>query len=1097
MHCTQCGAAALPDAKFCGACGSPLGVSCKSCGLNNDRQATTCAGCGASLVELAKSVAERRHLTIFFVDLVGSTSLAASLDPEELRDFYARYQDICGDAIKQYEGHIAQYLGDGIMAYFGYPNAHEDDALRAIRAGLEILTRVEDVMVGGIRPSVRIGIHTGLVVVGDVGSGQRQETLALGEAPNVAARVQAEAVPDSLLISEATRQLVAGSFRLEDLGSRILKGISQPMQIWRVLGLSDAASRFEAAAASGLAPFVGREAELDMIRTAWMRAVAGSGQTVLLRGEAGIGKSRLLGAARSMVSDDDHVEFAFECSPYHGNSAFYPIVQMLERRLGLDEEAPPAEAVGLLERLATERSVAPPEAVPLLAALLEIPVGEPYAQLELAPEMQRQRTMGVLAQLLVGSPGGVPTLVVMEDLHWADPTTLELVTSVVARQGDVPMLVLASTRPDLPSLWTPEESRRDHTVEALPSDDTRALVAGVVGGKSLPDKVLEEIVARTGGIPLFVEAVTRTVVDAGVLEELDDRFELTGPMPTGLIPATVHDSLMARIDMLGEHKGVAQLAATIGRQFSQQLLLALSGLSSHELEEALRHLMDLDLVSRRGLFPHWTYEFKHALLRDAAYESLLRKTRQEYHGRIATTLRDRFPDVADEQPELLARHFEEAGLVDDAVAYHQRAGQRAMKRGAHVEAMAAFTRAIELLADQDETEERVRQELALRASMGGSLVATRGYCAPEFEENALRSRELCDALGTPPELAPVLYNLWVLNLAASRREPTEKYAQELLDFTHTLPEGPAHVSAWFAQGTTLLYRGRFEEARAAFDRALEHWSPDMHEELVRTYGDDHGLFAQVYLEWLYLFVGEPARARRMTAHTLRQADEFVDPLAQALTLAFAMIVHHDLRDPEGTREYAERTIDLTTQQGFPFWRSTALVGRGLHRVEAGELAEGRSEIENGLGFFDLIQQKLPLTYWTSYLVEALLASGAYEEGVDVVDRLLEMSATNVDSFFEPELWRLRGALLEAAHGDSDDAYACYERALAAARETGAAFYELRAATGMAGLMRARGESDEARELVSGAVAKIVDGEDLPDVRDAHEVLERLETESGA
>ncbi|MDH3424937.1 MAG: AAA family ATPase, partial [Gemmatimonadota bacterium] len=672
-----------------------------------------------------------------------------------------------------------------------------------------------------------------------------------------------------------------------------------------------------------------------MMRSAWLRATDGIGQTVLLRGEAGIGKSRLIGAGRDLVAEYPHEEFLLECSPYHANSAFYPVVQMLERRLGLDEDSSPAASVEAIEELVTARGLRPDDAVPLLASLCDVPVGGRYEQVELNPAMHRYQTLSVLTDLLLGPvDGGPPSIVVMEDLHWADPSTLELLTSLVARQADHPVFVLASTRPDLPELWSADENRQDYPVEALPSSDTRALVEGVLEGKTLPEEVLEEIVVRTGGIPLFIEAVTRTVIDAGVLVERDGGYELKGALPKELIPATVHDSLMARIDKLGEHKGVAQLAATIGRVFGQQLLLVLSGRSSQELERALKHVMDLDLVSRSGFFPDWSYTFKHALLRDAAYESLLRKTRQEYHGRIAAALRDRFPEIAQEQPELLARHFEEAGLVDDAVDYLHRAGQRAMERGAHVEAMAAFGKAIGLLEGEDENPDRQRQELALRASMGGSLVATKGYCAPEFEANAVRSREICDSLGTPPELAPVLYNLWVLNLAASRREPTERFAQELLDFVHTLPEGTAHVSAWFAHGCTLLYRGRFKEARASFDRSLQHWSPDMHAELVRIYGDDHGLFAMVYLQWIHVFEGKPKKALDMVRRTLRLAEEFADPLAEVLTLTFAMIVHHDLRMPDETRRFADRTITLAGQQGFPFWRSNGLIGRGLLRVQA-------------------------------------------------------------------------------------------------------------------------------------------------------------------
>ncbi len=726
MQCTKCGTENPDSTKFCGECGTPTGAPCPWCHARNAPNALTCAGCERPLGTAAPAPAERRQLTVFFVDLVGSSSLSETWDPEELRELYSQYQGVCSDVIQRYEGHVAQYLGDGILAYFGYPKAHEDDPVRALQSGLDILEGLEGVSVRGQRPRVRIGIHTGLVVIGEVGTGQRKEQLALGEAPNIAARLQAEALPDSVVISDATRKLVSGHFDLEDRGSHTLKGISRPMHLFRVLGRSDAASRFDAMASSGLAPFVGREHEVEIIRAAWTYAADGRGQTVVLCGEAGIGKSRLIGTAEQIARSRLHEMFEAECSPYDMNSALHPIVAMLHRRLGLERDTPTPEKLDVLEQFIVGRGVAREEALPLLAALLSIPTGDRYAELDLAPARRRERTLEILADLLLKSPGGSPVLLLIEDLHWADPSTLHLVSALVARQVSSPLLLVCTTRPGTSVAWPPALNWRELVIEALPTDHARALIAGVAGRKQLPELVVKEIIARTGGVPLFVEAVTRTIIETGVLRELDDRFELVGPLPPGLIPATVHDSLMARVDRLGPDKPVAQLAATIGREFSFELLLNVSGKTANALEHVLRRLVELDLVSQSGVAPASTYTFKHALIQDAAYESLLRKTRQEFHGRIADELLSRFPDVAAARPDLVAQHFTNAGRGAQAIKYWLSAGQLALGRAANHEAIAHLKHGLAHIADVPESE-RLAEELEFQAALAPALTATQGW----------------------------------------------------------------------------------------------------------------------------------------------------------------------------------------------------------------------------------------------------------------------------------------------------------------------------------------------------------------------------------
>ncbi|HJT87694.1 MAG TPA: adenylate/guanylate cyclase domain-containing protein, partial [Bryobacteraceae bacterium] len=654
MRCPGCGTENSPRVKFCSECGSSMGVPCPRCAYRNARDAALCGGCGSSLAASAAPSAERRQLTVFFADLAGSTALAERLDPEDLRDIFARYQALCAETLKRYEGHVAQYLGDGVLAYFGYPTAHEDDAARAVRSGLDILARAGTIGAGEDRLHVRIGVHTGLVVVGDVGSDVSREQLALGEAPNIAARLQSEALRDTMVISDHTRKLLAGQFDVEDLGSRTLKGLSRPMQIFRVVGRSGAKSRFGAMAASrGLTPFVGRERETEMIRAAWAETIQGRGRTLLLRGEAGMGKSRLLQIAGETAAPQLHEVFEAECSPYQVNSPLFPIMEMIARRLGLEPEMSAANRLDLLEQFVAGRGVRVEEATSALAALLSVPTMERYPEVDVPPAKRLQWTIGIVAKLLLHSVGGSPVLLLIEDLHWADPSTLDLLQEIAAQQPALPVLMVCTTRPEFTPAWLNQPHCREIRVQGLPPQDTRALVSRVAGNKPLPLLILEEVTARTAGIPLFAEAVTRTVMASGILRELDDRYELTGPLPPGLIPATVQDSLMARIDRLGADRPVAQLAATIGRESSFELLQAVLGRSTPSLQAALGQMVELGLVSESGTPPAATYTFKHALIQDAAYESLLRKTRQEFHGKIAEALLQRFPEMAETKPELL------------------------------------------------------------------------------------------------------------------------------------------------------------------------------------------------------------------------------------------------------------------------------------------------------------------------------------------------------------------------------------------------------------------------------------------------------------
>ena len=671
----------------------------------------------------ASAEAERRQLTVMFCDLAGSTALSERLDPEDLREVLRAYQEICAEVTGRYDGYIAKYIGDGLLVYFGYPQAHEDDAQRAVRAGLEIVVSVAGLSERIREPlnidlAVHLGIHTGLVVAGEMGAGDTREEMAIvGETPNVAARLEGLAEPGSVLISESTHNLIEGLFVCENLGPQSLKGISKPVDVYRVQGETDARSRFEAVASRGLMPMVGREQEMALLLDRWEQAKGGEGQVVLLSGEAGIGKSRIVEMLRDGVGAEDHVRLRYQCSPYHTNSALHPIIDQLERAGGFARDDPIDIRLDKLESLLAQSSTESAEAAPLLAALLSIPTGDRFAPLEMSPELQKERTLAALINQMNGLAERRPVLIIFEDAHWIDPTSQELLDLIVDHAQAIKALVVITYRPVFTAPWGGHPHVTSLTLNRLGRRQSETMVGALTVNKPLPEEVLDQILAKTDGVPLFVEELTKTVLEAGFLKEEEDRYVLTGPLPPLAIPATLHDSLMARLDRLSPIKEVAQTAAAIGREFSHELLSGVSGASDEGLEDALAQLAEAELVFRRGTPPQAIYTFKHALVRDAAYESLLKSKRRELHGRIAQTLEHSFPERAEAEPELLAYHLTEAGLAEPAIVYWRKAGLRAIERSANVEAIAHLTNGLELFLALPDSSQRPQDELSLQAPL--------------------------------------------------------------------------------------------------------------------------------------------------------------------------------------------------------------------------------------------------------------------------------------------------------------------------------------------------------------------------------------------
>jgi class 3 adenylate cyclase/pimeloyl-ACP methyl ester carboxylesterase len=646
------------------------------------------------------SQAERRQLTVLFCDLVGSTTLAARLDPEDMGQVIRTYHGICTQVVERWGGQVAKYMGDGVLAYFGWPQAHEDEAERAVRAGLALTEAVGKVVAPAGKPlAARVGIATGLVMVGElIGQGQSQEQTVVGETPNLAARLQALAVPGSVVISQATRRLVGELFELVDLGPRRLKGFAEPLSVWRVEGEGRAEGRFEALHGEHLTPLIGREHELGMLLQRWDWARDGDGQAVLLSGEPGIGKSRMLRALRERLGDEPHTPISHYCSPHHTASAFYPVIDLLERLARLDRSASPEVQLARLEAVLAGAGQRLDEVMPLFAALLGVPTGAHYPALTVTPEVQKRRTLQALLDELAGLAARQPVLALYEDVHWIDPSTLELLGMVIERIRQLPVLVVITFRPEFQPPWSGHAHVTALTMNRLGRRQGADLVAGVAGDKPLPAAIVEQIVARTDGVPLFVEELTKTVLESDLLTDVGDHYEPSGSLPSLAIPTTLHDSLMARLDRLAPLKEVAQIGAVIGREFSHDLLAAVAPISANQLGDALEQLVTSELVFRRGAPPDAIYTFKHALVQDAAYQSLLRSKRQQLHARIAQVLEERFPEITARQPEWLAHHYTEALLGGRASSYWLEAARRAKAAYALREASTHLDKCLEVMA---------------------------------------------------------------------------------------------------------------------------------------------------------------------------------------------------------------------------------------------------------------------------------------------------------------------------------------------------------------------------------------------------------------
>ncbi len=1110
MECPSCGSANQAGSRFCGDCRSPLPQCCRACGRENPSGNSYCGNCGAPLTGAtpperssavgtpAKPVspgAERRQLTVMFCDLVGSTALSSRLDPEDLREVIGDYHKDVETVVGRFDGFVAKYMGDGVLVYFGYPHAHEDDAERAIRAGLEIVTtaRLVPVAPGG-RLRVRVGIATGLVVVGDlVGAGEAHERGVVGETLNLAARLQTLAEPGSVVIAASTHKLTGEIFEYEELGEVELKGFVAPVAAWRVRGEGAVESRFEALhSAAALAPLVGREEEIQLLLRRWTQAKEGEGRVVLLTGEPGIGKSRLSVALEERLLDEPHVRLRYFCSPYHQDSALHPTIVQLERAAGFERDDTPETKPHKLEALLTQ-TASPIADVILLAELLNIPGGDVYAPRQLNPQRKKEETFEALLRQLVALAQHQPVLMIYEDVHWIDPSSRELLDRVIDRAAGLPMLLLITFRPEFQPPW----SGRSHvTVLALSRLDRRQgamLVQRVAGNKALPVDTVEQIVTRTDGVPLFVEELTKAVLEA-CAGGGNAEGALAGASRSALaLPATLQASLLARLDRLGPAaKQMAQTGAAIGREFSYELVGSVASRNERELQNELARLVTSELVFQRGAPPESVYTFKHALVQDAAYSTLLRGDRQQLHARIAEVVERRFPERVTREPELLAHHLTEARQIERAIGYWLKAGERAAERSANLEAIRHLTRGLEALKTLPESPERDRRELSFQIALGTPLIAVHGYCAAQTGAAYSRARVLCERLGEAEPLVATLSGEFVYCFSRGDHRMMRRLTDEARQISERLPNPVIRLASHRLAGITAMHFGAFSKARSEFEAILQLYDARQHRSQPVHYVHDPKVSALTYLAVVLWILGSPEKARRSSNEAFSCAAELDQANLTAHVHNFAGAdLDELLGDVPGVRAHAEAIVELADRHNLVYWRMNGLILRGWTMVQEGSTEAGIALMRQNAADRAVLGNVWYQVRYLCMLAAAYAQAGQAEPGLRVIAEAKALVAANDEHMWEGELDRIEGELKQVQGASATEIETCFARAMAITRTQGAKSLELRATRDLARLWHDQGRHRDARALLAPAFGWFNEGFETADLRATKALLDEL------
>ena len=1105
MECPNCRADVAERAKFCSQCGSALALNCPSCGSSEAPGANFCTKCGASFhltsglsasPELASGLspratfAERCHLTVMFCDLVGSTALSVQLDVEDFHEVIAAYQQRVAETVTRFGGFVARRVGDGVLVYFGYPNADEDDPEQAVRAGLALVDGIG--LVESREPlQVRVGIATGLVVVGDlIGSGTANDTEVLGEGPNLASRLQAMAGPNSIIIADSTRRLVGSIFGLEDLGFKEIKGFAEPQRAWRVLGENRFRSRFEALR-SAETPLVNREEELELLLRRWTQAKTGEGRVIFLSGEPGIGKSRLTVALRDLLGAESYTDLHYFCSPHHQNSALFPIINLLERAAGFGREDTPGVKLDKLEDLMAE-TLAATRDVAVLADLLLLPTGR-YPDVEHHPRRWKEEVFEALSRQFAGLAKAKPVLMTFEDLHWIDPTSLELLDLLIRRIERLPVLLIATSRPEFTAPWRDQPHVTVLSLTRLSRANSEALVRQLAAKTaSLPSDLVEEIVDRGDGIPLFLEEVTKTVVDA---EPLQQSGSGSARRPLS-VPPTLHASLLARLDRIGPiAREIAQVGATIGREFSYELAAIVAERPEQVLNETLGRLAEAGLVFQRGEGPRSSFLFKHGLLRDAAYSTLLRGPRRALHARIAQAIEEAFPEIAESQPEVVARHRTEAGLKKPATIHWQRAGELALRRSAGSEALKHFSSALNILDELPDATDRWQQELDVRLGLGTALITAHGFrsLGPEIAKHYERAVALGRGLGDDKKLFRAMWGSWYANLIIGQTEQALGIADELVEVAGRLADPDLMLEAYHSRWANSHVMGLNSIVLADTQLGIALYDAERHHAHTYDYGGhDTGVCAYAHRAVTLWISGFPDQALQMADAAVELGYRVGHPPSLQHAAWWSATLQQLRRAPGPCRELSELTIRIGREQGSNMFFMCPLL-LGWTSFESGEAIEGLTQMGDAVARTRQSARRFYFEYELLVFAEALLKAGELDRAQQVLQETLDRITTSGNRLFEAEAHRLWGMCIANRGGDRiAEAETLLLQALETSEQQGALSFKLRAATILARLWRDQNRQGDALDLLSQVYRRFTEGFDTPDLKDARTLLDDLE-----
>lgn len=1120
MRCTSCHSENNEGRRFCAQCGAGLTVKCADCGFSNEANARFCGGCGKPLSTAtsapatpstpprpaAPPEAERRQLTVMFCDLVGSTALGELLDPEDLRDLIHDYQSAVGSVVFQYEGFIAKYMGDGILIYFGYPVAHENDAERALRAGLEIATAVQAIEHPALasldrKLAVRIGVATGLVVVGDLlGEGASEEQTVIGATPNLAARLQDIAQANSVVTAESTASLVSGCFVMRDLGKHPLKGITEPVHAFQVESIRQSSTRFETSLGrQRLQPMVGRETELEQLSSAWEKVRQGQtehrGHAVLVRGEAGLGKSRLVRTLRDQVVAEQMPLLLFQCSPFYANTAYFPFIAQIRIEASIEQDDSQAQSLIKLKSLIEDHFHDPVHDLPLIAALLSLDSGVPASVAELSPERKKVLTRQTLLGQAINLSSRNPLLVVIEDLQWSDPSTVELLGLLMDQLDQLPILLMVSSRDEFPADWLARPDTDEVTLDHLDAAQITAVATQVAGGKPLPTEVMQQIIDKTDGVPLYVEELTKTVIGSDLLEEKPDRYLLTGPLRGLSIPATLQDSLLARLARLSPLKEIAQNAAVIGREFNVDLLAVISPLPQNSLDLALQQLEQAEIISRLSVPPNSRYLFRHALVQDAAYESLLKRQRQRLHRDIAHAVLERFPERARTEPELIAHHFTEAQQMKQAIDHWARAGHNALAACANAEAVGQLHKALTCLQHLPTGAQRDQREIEIRIALGAAYRATHGFSAKEAEQNFSRALALGKQFEHPEKTIDALRGLYAYHYINGELSTALAGGMQVLELGRRGNDSKLRMLGHWMLGGIHFWRGEFTQAQKDLEQASTLYNPAQHPGGTLADQIDPGVNALLHMGWNLWFLGRPEEAERVGDKSVAMARKLKQPFATAMALYWAASARVCSGHTKAASVLVKDLINITEDHQIRYLRSCGRIVEGQIELLSGKLEQGQQRIMQALGEFATQGAGLGLPWVLLIPIDACIRSGQFDQARAMLDRASAAAERNGENQWRAELLRLSGELLLADNRHKDrqnDAAALFRQALQLAQQQQALALELRAATSLARLLQARQQHQAAADLIAPLIDRFQLSCDYPDLDQAQALLNTLQ-----